>query len=251
MTDLFVDLIAHTGEDFQSTSIDTIAYDLYYATLYIDFVSGDAIYGYEGVSESTYNLLLNADSLNRFWRDHISGQYDSTRYDGCDLVLNEPLAEWERELLTPVEFKVGDRVMVNYVPESDWNGEGVVTESYRSEGDASTYIVEFDRPSPYDGGGFYAYSLSLINDVQPDTKWLTPEGEALGEANSAAATSRWTIGYLLSVNGNEQPFTTDFFDAASEADALLQFNAEIAKAYALFGSSTLTVKVQKVTHYFD
>ena len=248
MTDLYVDLIAHAGENFQSASIDSIAYNRDSETLYIEFVSGDAIYGYEGVSESTYNLLLNADSLNHFWRDHISGQYDSARYDGSDTWLDDwPLKDWERELLN--NLKVGDRVYVNYPPAPVWDGEGVITDI-----SGPIYVVNFDRArydsGGFESGGFESEYLSPVNDVQPDTKWLTPEGEALGAVNAAAGTSRWTVGYLLSLgNGSEQPFETEYLHAASEADALVQFNAEIAKAEAFVGP--VTVKVQKVTHYFD
>lgn len=75
MTDIIVDLRAENGIDFTSDSLDVVGYDRESKTLYVEFQSSGTVYAYEGVEESTFNLFINADSLNRFWRDHISGTY--------------------------------------------------------------------------------------------------------------------------------------------------------------------------------
>jgi hypothetical protein len=49
--------------------------------MYISFTSG-GVYVYDGVSESTYNLLVSAPSVGRFYREHIQGKYTSTRFFG-------------------------------------------------------------------------------------------------------------------------------------------------------------------------
>jgi len=77
MTDILVDLLAEDTIDFNSSSIDYVGYDREAKRLYIEFQSSGTVYSYEGVEESTYNLLVGADSLNAFWRDHIKGNYTS------------------------------------------------------------------------------------------------------------------------------------------------------------------------------
>lgn len=89
MTDILVDLYDVDGIDFDSESIEAIAYDRQDKVLYVQFQDGSTVYGYEGVEESTYNLLKDADSLNRFWREHISSKYTSTKHEDADLFYRE------------------------------------------------------------------------------------------------------------------------------------------------------------------
>lgn len=77
MTDILVDLLAEDTVDFDSSSIDYVGYDRESKTLYVEFQSSGTVYSYEGVEESTYNLFVEADSLNRFWREHVSGKFTS------------------------------------------------------------------------------------------------------------------------------------------------------------------------------
>lgn len=97
-TNLAVDLIANHGSDFTSSSVDIVGYDRASKTLYIEFHNSVSVYGYEGVEESTYNLLVSAPSVGRFYRDHIQGEYTSTKYDGFHVINQREEAEPEVEV---------------------------------------------------------------------------------------------------------------------------------------------------------
>lgn len=80
-TDLYADLVAEDGGEFNSSSIDTVGYDRLNKTLFVEFQSGPAVYAYPGVEESTYNLFVTSDSLGRFYREHIADKFTSEKYD--------------------------------------------------------------------------------------------------------------------------------------------------------------------------
>lgn len=76
MTDILVDRIAEDGEDFNSSNIDIVGYDAKSETLYVEFHSSGTVYSYAGVKESTFDMLVNADSVGSFYARHIKGTYD-------------------------------------------------------------------------------------------------------------------------------------------------------------------------------
>lgn len=86
-TYLDVDLYAENGAEFYSSNLDQIGYDRESKTLYVEFQSGPEVYGYEGVEESTYNLLVTAPSVGRFYTQHIQGNYTSTKYDADHVIV--------------------------------------------------------------------------------------------------------------------------------------------------------------------
>jgi hypothetical protein len=93
-TILYVDLFAENGEDFRSDSIDTVAYDRESKTIYVEFNSGDTLYAYNPVEESTYNLFISAPSLNYFWRNHITDEFGAVKYDDAWFEMRkEPVVE--------------------------------------------------------------------------------------------------------------------------------------------------------------
>lgn len=75
MTDYMVDRIAEDGEDFHSSNIDILGYDRESETLYVEFHSSGTVYSYAGVKESTFDMLVNADSVGSFYARHIKGTY--------------------------------------------------------------------------------------------------------------------------------------------------------------------------------
>jgi hypothetical protein len=77
MSDYMVDRIAEDGEDFHSSNIDILGYDAKTETLYVEFHSSGTVYSYSGVKESTFDMLVNADSVGSFYARHIKGTYDS------------------------------------------------------------------------------------------------------------------------------------------------------------------------------
>lgn len=79
MTEYFVDLIRLDGEDFTSSNIYALGYDRASETLYVEFHSGAMVYSYEGVKESTYDMLVSADSVGSFYANHIKGSYTSNQ----------------------------------------------------------------------------------------------------------------------------------------------------------------------------
>lgn len=99
------DVLADDGVDFQSGSIDTVYYDREGQRLGIEFQASATVYVYENVPESVYNLFIQADSLNHFYRTYIKSKFGtSTPYVTATERESEPeteppLADWERELL--------------------------------------------------------------------------------------------------------------------------------------------------------
>lgn len=93
MSDFKVDLYAEHGEDFHSSSIDIVGYDRESKTLYVEFHSSGDVYSYDGVEESTYNLLVSAPSVGKFYAHHIkeAGYSGAKHIDGeCIVLRDEP-----------------------------------------------------------------------------------------------------------------------------------------------------------------
>lgn len=74
---IFVDAYEVDGDGFNSRSIYLVGYDRDSKTLYIEFHNSNKVYAYDDVEESTYNLFVEAESLNKFWRTHILGRYSN------------------------------------------------------------------------------------------------------------------------------------------------------------------------------
>lgn len=77
MTDILVDRRHDDGNDFTSSNIDVLGYDRETETLYVEFHSSPTVYAYSGVKESTYDMLIGADSVGSFYAHHIKGNFDS------------------------------------------------------------------------------------------------------------------------------------------------------------------------------
>lgn len=200
MSDFEVDLYAEHGEDFDSSSIDIVGYDRATKTLYVEFHSSDDVYSYEGVEESTYNLLVSSPSVGKFYAHHIkeAGYPGAKHTDGECIV--------PREDDDPIQ------------PEQKW---------LTTDGDESPFAAEGEQ----------------------DALRITADGMAIfgGTPNvSVIAPSRYVVQWTSEDFNGAGPFRPEF-QAMSEADALAQFNAQVA---ATFGSN-LNIKIQAVTHYFD
>lgn len=77
MSDYLVDRLAIDGDDFDSSNIDILGYDRASETLYVEFQSSGTVYSYSGVKESTFDMLVSADSVGSFYARHIKGNYTS------------------------------------------------------------------------------------------------------------------------------------------------------------------------------
>ena len=94
MTELLVDLRATDGYEFYSDNVEEVGYDRETQTLYVEFQSSPAIYSYVGVLESTYNLLVDADSVGGFINRHIKGRgFGGEKYDDGCMIKREPEVE--------------------------------------------------------------------------------------------------------------------------------------------------------------
>lgn len=75
MSEYLVDRLAAHGDDFDSSNIDLLGYDRESETLYVEFHGSGTVYSYAGVKESTFDMLVNADSVGSFYARHIKGTY--------------------------------------------------------------------------------------------------------------------------------------------------------------------------------
>lgn len=105
MTEFVADLVAENDVDFDSDSIETVAYDREGKRLMVEFQSGGT-YAYDDVEESTYLMLVEAPSLNRFWRSHISGTYTSNKDDFY-------VVDREVDVDEPVDYKPTEKWLTN------------------------------------------------------------------------------------------------------------------------------------------
>lgn len=98
--EIYVDLAVLEGSDFESSNIDIVGYIRDDKTLVIKFRSGHAVYLYEDVEESTYNLFVGDASLGQFYVKLIQGKYAYSRLDSALIFRND-----ESEDVEPPEFK--------------------------------------------------------------------------------------------------------------------------------------------------
>lgn len=92
MTDFIADIIVNNGAEFYSEAIDALAYNREDKQLLVEFASGgDYVYG--GVEESTFNLLVEAPSVGRFYRNHIQGKYTNLNLNITDIIEREPVKD--------------------------------------------------------------------------------------------------------------------------------------------------------------
>ncbi len=61
-----------------SSSVRSVGYDRASATLEVEFRNG-GIYRYEGVSVEIWHQLRHADSIGRFFHDHVRDQFLTMR----------------------------------------------------------------------------------------------------------------------------------------------------------------------------
>jgi hypothetical protein len=64
----------------ESSSIAAIGFDAEVSTLHVRFHSGGT-YRYFGVPASVHHAFVTADSIGRFFTDHIRDRYPTTRAD--------------------------------------------------------------------------------------------------------------------------------------------------------------------------
>jgi len=64
----------------ESSNINQVGYDSDSNTLIIKFHSG-GLYCYFDVDENLYNNLLNADSVGKFFNQHVKNLYDYQRIE--------------------------------------------------------------------------------------------------------------------------------------------------------------------------
>lgn len=77
-TEFTYDLVAEESEEFDSEAIECVAFDAEQNKMFVEFKAGGE-YVYSDIPESLYNLFVEADSLGKFYRDHISGKYTSEK----------------------------------------------------------------------------------------------------------------------------------------------------------------------------
>lgn len=256
MSDYLVDRKAVSGEDFHSSNIDVLGYDRASETLYVEFQRSADVYAYEGVKESTFDMLVNADSVGSFYAKHIKGKSNGELVGDYFIELREDAEDKAAD--SGYDYVVGERVMICFddkYPGANnvWNGPGTV-ERVESR---NWFIVRTDndgRQQSDTTGGFTADELTPLSDggEQGDTKWLTAEAArdamsvptpfdaqtlTLNLATPSRYGVKWSNGTLT---------FEPLFEAMSEADALAQFNAAVTQVMP-----DASVKILAVTHYFD
>lgn len=107
------------GIDFDSSSLDKVYYNSDTNVLGVEFQTNDTIYGYRSVPESVFNLFVGSDSVGGFYVDHIKDRFDGDGIYTIGLPVEdeeEPLADWERELLAnePVEVEVDPSNVISF-----------------------------------------------------------------------------------------------------------------------------------------
>jgi hypothetical protein len=151
------------GPDFTSNSIDALYYNRADNRLGVEFQNGSTVYVYENVPESVFNLFVEADSLNAFYRQYIQGRFgESSSYHAvtkraevnhadADAWENqpEPLADWERELLEgPGEEEVAipdnaySQYVVNWTGSFNSSDERMGPFSYATEATSESAAIE-------------------------------------------------------------------------------------------------------------
>lgn len=82
MSAFVYDEARYEGEHFTSRSIDAVYFDREDNRVGVEFISSSTVYVYDNVTESMFNLFVEADSLNDFYRNHISRVgVNAQRYD--------------------------------------------------------------------------------------------------------------------------------------------------------------------------
>lgn len=182
MTEFLADLVAYEGDEFSSGSLDTVAYDREGKRLLVEFQSGGT-YVYDGVEESTYNMLVEADSLNHFWRDYISGKYTSTK---------DHFYVTER----PDETQ-DDDAPVDLQPETKFitiNGDGL---TFGGPAFGGTITVPTIKPARY-SVKWVSESERFPGPFQPEFNALS-EADALVQFNNEVTATERILGETLNV----------------------------------------------------
>lgn len=151
MSNFIYDRRAVEGMGFTSNSIRYVGYNRSERLLGVQFKSGDNIFSYENVDESTYNVFIEAESLNAFWRTHISGKYNrgDTFTDWA----------WVDGLSTASEIR-------NLVNIDKFNGKYGITWTLG------------------DGSETFEYLTEAVNDVEAVAVFNTEANRLFGDASS-------------------------------------------------------------------
>lgn len=91
------------GSDFTSSVIASLAYNLHTSEMLVQFKHGTQRL-YKNVGPLTFTRFTQADSIGQHYNDVFKGNSESfpsetANFDGFQKVEEEPLADWERELL--------------------------------------------------------------------------------------------------------------------------------------------------------
>lgn len=170
MSEYLVDRRHDNGIDFTSSNIDVLGYDRETETLYVEFHSGATVYSYAGVKESTYDMLINADSVGSFYATYIKGTYTGD-VAGDDVIEQREVED------DPIQ------------PDRKW---------LTTDGEESPFIAEGEADAIRIGGdGIFALSggvitASILAPQKYGVKWTNgtltfePLFEALSEADALA-----------------------------------------------------------------
>ena len=63
-------------ENVRSSAIRKVGYESSTNTMYIDFEDSDPYYTYCGVPELVFQEFISANSVGRYYHDHIKDKYD-------------------------------------------------------------------------------------------------------------------------------------------------------------------------------
>ena len=180
-----VDLIAFEGDDFESQNVDIVGFDRETDTLYIEFQSSGTVYAYGGFNESTYNLIVGADSVGGFVNAHIKGQATSgARYDSGEvLTLRVPKA-----LASVSSIADADPIQ----PTREWlTGD---SNPFGPSDEQDDFLAKLLAPSTYGVKYTVSHDGAVQGPFEPSFEALS-EADALTQFNDALSTLETTLGW--------------------------------------------------------
>lgn len=174
MSEYLVDRLAADGDDFDSSNIDILGYDRESETLYVEFHSSGTVYSYAGVKESTFDMLVNADSVGSFYARHIKGTYTGDiEGEGFITLREDDPVQPERKWLSVPEGETPDFAqggLVSAGGETRLSGEGIFA--------SSALTVPVIKPTRY------AVEYTVEHDGTSGR--YKPEFQAMSEADALA-----------------------------------------------------------------
>lgn len=180
MSEYLVDRLAADGDDFDSSNIDILGYDRESETLYVEFHSSGTVYSYAGVKESTFDMLVNADSVGSFYARHIKGTYTGDIEGEGFITLREdedPIQPEQKWLSVPEgetpDFAQGGVIRTESKKDAIvLNGEGIFA---KTGGVLSSIVVKPTR---------FAVEYTVEHDGT--SARYRPEFQAMSEADALA-----------------------------------------------------------------